>query len=53
MREDQMIQIADMIARVIENKDSEGVIQATRAEVEELTSQFPLYSDLLPQYGLA
>jgi glycine/serine hydroxymethyltransferase len=38
-----MKRIADMIDRVLQDSESEQVVQTVRAEVRELASAFPLY----------
>jgi glycine hydroxymethyltransferase len=43
MKEAEMVQIADMIVKVIDNIDNEVVKQEVAAEVAELTSKFKLY----------
>ncbi len=48
MREDQMVQIGNMFAEVIDKgRDDEAVIAKVRAEVAELCAQFPVYEDLI------
>jgi len=42
----EMRQIGDMIARVIEGRDDETVISAVRQEVRALCEMFPLYREL-------
>jgi glycine hydroxymethyltransferase len=44
MKEEQMIEIADLIVRVLRNKDDEKTVGAVRSRVKELCSEFPLYS---------
>jgi glycine hydroxymethyltransferase len=43
MKEAEMGQIADFVARVLERPDDASVIAAVRAEVEALCRRFPLY----------
>jgi glycine hydroxymethyltransferase len=43
MKELEMKRIADMIDRVLQDSESEQVVQTVRAEVRELASAFPLY----------
>ena len=43
MKEDEMRQVARMIARVIEAKGDAAVIEKVRNEVDELTKRFPIY----------
>jgi glycine hydroxymethyltransferase len=47
MKEPQMIEIADLITEVLRNIHSEETIRSVRSKVEELCSQFPLYTDLI------
>jgi glycine hydroxymethyltransferase len=47
MRESEMAEIARLIDRVLEARGSAAVEATVRAEVQELTSRFPLYSDRL------
>lgn len=42
----EMKKIATWISRVIKNVNDESVLKKTRAEVEELCQQFPLYQNL-------
>ncbi|MEN8158628.1 MAG: serine hydroxymethyltransferase [Myxococcota bacterium] len=44
MREPEMRQIGDWIARVLENADDAGVAAAVRKEVEALCARHPLYA---------
>jgi glycine hydroxymethyltransferase len=43
-REEEMRQVARLIARVLENLDDAAVIAAVRQEVAALTERFPLYA---------
>jgi glycine hydroxymethyltransferase len=43
MKEDEMRQVARMIARVIEAKGDAAMIEKVRNEVDELTKRFPIY----------
>ena len=45
MGEPEMTQIADFIARALEQPEDEATLDALRAEVETLCRRFPLYSD--------
>lgn len=47
MKEQEMIQIAHLIDRVIKHLDDESVISQVRAEVETLCDRFPLYTELI------
>lgn len=44
MKEAEMVQIIDMIDRLIMNPDSEAVIAEVKAEVHALANRFPLYA---------
>ena len=46
MREEEMVEIADLVAMVIGNMGSREVIRRVQARVDELLSGFPLYPDL-------
>lgn len=46
MKEEEMVQIANMIASVLRNIDDENVIVRVRDEVAELCQRFPLYPEL-------
>jgi glycine hydroxymethyltransferase len=43
MREPEMVQIADLIARVLDHPGDVEAIDAVRDEVEALCRSFPLY----------
>ena len=43
MKEPEMVQIADLIARTLRNREDEQEITAVRAEVAELCKQLPVY----------
>lgn len=43
MREEQMTQIAQLIAKVIEAPESPEVLDSVRKQVQEMTSKFPVY----------
>jgi len=47
MKEPEMTQIAGLIDRVLSGRGDPSVEAAARAEVQELTSRFPLYADRL------
>ncbi len=42
MREDEMMEIADLLHRVLSSPSDEAVIAQVRQEVHELTVRFPL-----------
>ncbi len=44
MKEAEMVQIIDMIDRLLMNPDDESVIAAVKAEVHALAARFPLYA---------
>ncbi len=46
MKEEEMVQIANMIASVLRNIDDESVIARVKDEVAELCLRFPLYPEL-------
>lgn len=46
MKEDEMRLIAEFIDKVITNYQNDSVIDEVRKDVEELTSNFPLYPEL-------
>ena len=50
MTQDDMVKIVDLIDSVIEKPDDEGNIVRVKAEVNDLCSSFPLYSELRAQY---
>lgn len=43
LKEDDIRQVADIIARVIENRDDAAVIEQAKAEVQDICKRFPLY----------
>ncbi len=43
LKEDDIRQVADIIARVIENRDDAAVIEQAKAEVQDICKNFPLY----------
>jgi len=43
MKEPEMVQIAELIARTLRNREDEQQIGVIRAEVAELCSKFPAY----------
>jgi glycine hydroxymethyltransferase len=47
MREPEMVQIAELIDRVLSDIGSSAVVTAVRNEVQELTSRFSLDPDRL------
>jgi glycine/serine hydroxymethyltransferase len=42
MKEEEMMEIADLIHRALTNKDSADELARVRAEVRTLTSRYPL-----------
>ena len=47
MKEPEMVQIADLIDRVLADLNNAGGEAAVRTDVQELTSRFPLYAERL------
>ena len=43
LKEDDIRQVADIIAKVIDNRDNETVIEQAKAEVADICKKFPLY----------
>ncbi|MFP3941684.1 MAG: serine hydroxymethyltransferase [Thermoanaerobaculia bacterium] len=46
MGEEEMDRVGDLMARVLDDPESEAVQREVRGEVEELTARFPLYDPL-------
>ncbi len=46
MKEAEMVQIAELIDKVIKNYEDENVLSSVKNEVKELCASFPLYSEL-------
>lgn len=46
MREEEMVEIADLVALVVRNMGSPDVMSRVRGRVEELVAGFPLYPEL-------
>jgi glycine/serine hydroxymethyltransferase len=44
MREPQMVQIAELIARILRRRSDPEAVAAARAEVAALCGQFPAYA---------
>ena len=44
MREEEMLEIADLIAEALQNRADEGSLERVRGKVRELTRRFPLSS---------
>ena len=42
----EMVQIADMMDRVIKNYDNAAIKAQVRQEVKELCARYPIYTDL-------
>jgi glycine hydroxymethyltransferase len=51
MGEEEMLQIARMIAEVLREPENESVIKRVREQVKELTARFPLYTNRLRGAG--
>ncbi|MFQ6610046.1 MAG: serine hydroxymethyltransferase, partial [Fidelibacterota bacterium] len=47
MKEDEMIIIAKLINKVVNNIDDESVISSVREDVVDLCKNFPLYKSLI------
>jgi glycine hydroxymethyltransferase len=45
MKDPEMVRIADLMSRVLENIEDEGAIQAVRKETRALCEAFPLYAE--------
>ncbi len=43
MKEEEMVQIADLIDRAISNRDDDEILARIKAEVKDLCSRFPMY----------
>ena len=43
MAEEEMVEIADLIARALRDRDDDEVIAAVRADVNALCARFPVY----------
>ncbi|TAL67919.1 MAG: serine hydroxymethyltransferase [Bacteroidetes bacterium] len=50
MKEDEMLQIVEMLDKVVMNFEKEDVIKQVKHEVKELTSRFPLYKEFDAKY---
>jgi glycine hydroxymethyltransferase len=44
MREEEMLEIADLIAEALQNRDDNAALERVRGKVRELTRRFPLPS---------
>jgi glycine hydroxymethyltransferase len=44
MKEPEMRQIAVWIAKALEHRSDDGLLESIRGEVAELANQFPLYA---------
>jgi glycine/serine hydroxymethyltransferase len=42
MKEEEMLEIADLVAEALNNRSNEGAIENVRKKVIDLTSRFPL-----------
>ncbi|RMH80916.1 MAG: serine hydroxymethyltransferase [Acidobacteria bacterium] len=51
LKEEEMVQVARLIAEVIQNIEDEGVISKVRSRVEEICEQFPLYPELRDSFN--
>jgi len=50
MKEAEMKEIADIISKVLANKDNDAVIKDSSDSVAKLVKRFPLYSELSPKF---
>ncbi len=50
MKEEEMLEITELIKRVLDNKDDEKIKDEVKREVMELCSKFPIYEALLRRY---
>ncbi|SES74514.1 serine hydroxymethyltransferase [Methanococcoides vulcani] len=46
MKEAEMVEIADFFETILNNKDNDTVLEAVNADVQELSSRFPIYEHL-------
>ena len=44
MREEEMLEIADLVAEALQNRDDNAALERIRGKVRELTRRFPLPS---------
>jgi glycine/serine hydroxymethyltransferase len=44
MKEEEMLEIADLVAEALQNRDDNSGLERVRAKVRDLTSRFPLPS---------
>jgi len=44
MREEEMLEIADLVAEALKNRDDNGALERVRGKVRDLTRRFPLPS---------
>jgi glycine hydroxymethyltransferase len=44
MREEEMLEIADLVAEALQNRDDNTALERVRGKVRELTRRFPLPS---------
>jgi len=44
MREEEMLEIADLVAEALQNRDDNAALERVRGKVRELTRRFPLPS---------
>ena len=51
MREDEMVTIAELISEALKNTDNENMLLSVKSKVKELTSEFPIYKDIIEKYS--
>jgi glycine hydroxymethyltransferase len=44
MKEEDMLEIADLVAEALQNRDDQAALERVRAKVRDLTRRFPLPS---------
>jgi glycine hydroxymethyltransferase len=44
MREEEMLEIADLVAEALQNRDDDAALERVRGKVRDLTRKFPLPS---------
>ena len=51
MKEDEMVTIAELISEALKNTDNENMLLSVKSKVKELTSEFPIYKDIIEKYS--
>ena len=44
MKEEEMLEISDLVAEALQNRDDPGALERVRTKVRDLTRRFPLPS---------